>query len=87
MNTFFQNSISQAFDEAEVEEESTIEEIEEVVETASITTYTEGLTLPELDEDCTHHFVIPTRGVKTIGMCRICGGGKKFNNIPSQEGE
>jgi hypothetical protein len=53
---------------------------------AKITKSVDGLVLPELAEDCTHHFVIPTRGVNAIGMCRVCGGGKLFNNIPSQEG-
>ena len=87
------NALRKAMCQAKVEEP--IKEVDEPIAInydidekvlAKITKSVEGLTLPELAEDCTHHFVIPTRGVTSIGMCRVCGGGKLFNNIPSQEG-
>ena len=80
------NALRKAMSQTKVEEPVAINyDIDEKV-LAKITKSVEGLTLPELAEDCTHHFVIPTRGVTSIGMCRVCGGGRLFNNIPSQEG-
>tara|TARA_R100001244_G_C5097920_1_gene118069 strand:+ start:290 stop:565 length:276 start_codon:yes stop_codon:yes gene_type:complete len=89
------NLLLKAMNQAKVEE--TTEEVDEPIAinyeinekvVAKITKQVDSvsLTLPELAEDCTHHFVIPTRGVTSIGMCRVCGGGRLFNNIPSQEG-
>ena len=94
------NPLLKAMNKAKVEEPTeevvdTTEEVDEPVAInydidekvlAKITKSEDGLILPELAEDCTHHFVIPTRGVNAIGICRICGCGKQFNNIPNQEG-
>ena len=45
--------------------------------------------LTELDDDCTHYFIIPTGASDVIGQCKKCNGerwfkseGTTFNNAP-----
>ena len=63
----------------DVEEEPVVAKIPELVEGD------EMVSLPKLKEDCVHHFVIPTVGVLSIGMCKKCGGGKVFNSFNEKE--
>ena len=73
------------FSSFDLDDEEPIATNEKVLAKITKAEPTEEVNLPTLKDGCVHHFVIPTIGVSSVGMCKKCGGGRVFSNINDME--